>query len=68
MAENPSTGDVPPQIELRDWFAGQVATFSLEKAIRHNSLFGNDPATNAALLAYEMADALLAARQKGGEA
>ena len=52
--------DVALQIELRDWFAGQDLTGLMMK-----DPWG-DPDMHASY-AYNAADALLAARQKGGD-
>jgi hypothetical protein len=63
----PSGGMSFPEegMSLRDWFAGRVAPRALELAF-HNSLGPEpSPCPAAARFAYEMADALLAARKTG---
>lgn len=77
MVENPSAFPVPNDanvngdmgMTLRDWFAGQalagMGTWMPQGYINLNT----DGAAQArAEWAYNQADALLAARQKGGEA
>lgn len=70
MSENPwafpQNVEIPsPGMTLRDWFAGQVAPVALSIVM---DLPSEDvsPAPIAAQWAYELADAMLAERVKGG--
>lgn len=77
MIENPSAFPGPTAfsgegMSLRDWFAGRIAA-SLCSATDNTGMWTGlvDDSTGYAMVAersYKMADAMLAARQKGGEA
>lgn len=50
-------------MSLRDWFAGKALEFA---CVEKGPQLGPDRLAEAATLAYEIADAMLAHRQKGG--
>lgn len=68
---NPGAFDAEPGMSLRDYFAGQVLgeVFRMVMALP-SSEDGPSPSKWAALVAYEMADAMIAARtqSRGGAA
>lgn len=55
-----------PGMSLRDWFAGQVLPKALDLSILLPGT--GSPAPSAAKMAYEIADAMLAEREKSYEA
>ena len=53
-----------PGMTLRDWFAGQALASTMRLVTSHESAPGEGMAQTFARRAYEMADAMLAAREK----
>lgn len=60
----PSLQEVP---SLRDWFAGQAAQAAIAGHIAHYGHDNHWPAEGIATYAYEIADAMIAARKVGAE-
>ena len=61
--------DVPLQIELRDWFAGQaLAGMMANESTPFSADYAEVEPSQIASAVYDLADALLAERQKGGDA
>ena len=53
-----------PGMTLRDWFAGQALASTMRLVTSYESAPGEGMAQTFARRAYEMADAMLAAREK----
>lgn len=67
---NPNTGDYihgQPGMSLRDWFAGQIIPVAVKVCGEDEREPGETMAQMCARRAYEVADAMLAERAKGGE-
>lgn len=56
-------GSYDTGMSLRDWFAGQALAATLPEAIHFNCPEAS-PMPSAARMAYELADAMLAAREE----
>lgn len=74
MVETPSAFPIPndryshtPGMTLRDWYKGQALVGILANPVSFGPIMQGDPNVIAAACCT-FADALLAARQKGGEA
>ena len=57
----------PEGLSIRDWFAGQALANMVQRADLSHSLHNADVCSNLAKSCYCLADAMVAAREKGAQ-